>query len=126
MASFTNTTADDEQSKGRGGGGRGEKGAGNGRNRSAFIAHANGGSLTFSNRRCLFNTIEKQRGFVVLVYHPAPGFFRCYEQREGKIRGREGEGEKEAGTRKCRPVITSLRVMYSGREGNGINHARWR
>lgn len=73
---------------------------------------------------------------MVLVYHLAPGFLSLLLTKERKDKSEEGRrmGEdktrererKRLVTRKCRPVITSLRVIYSGREGNGINHARWR
>lgn len=123
---------DDGQSRGE------RKRGGQWKNRSAFIGHANGGSLTFSNRRCLFNIDRAKRIRGSRLSSRARFLSLLLLQRKGKIRvrraggwgrirrEREREREKEVGTRKCRPVITSLRVIYSGREGNGINHARWR
>ena len=83
-----------------------------------------------ARRRCLFNTEPSEAGTRDSHLSYGARFLSLLlttdkDKGEGDKKG-VGEEEKEPGARKCRPVITSLRVIYSGREASGINHGRWR
>lgn len=79
---------DDGQSRGE------RKRGGQWKNRSAFIGHANGGSLTFSNRRCLFN-IDRAKRIRGSRLSSHARFLSLLLTKERKDKSEEGRGMGE-------------------------------